>query len=347
MKDVTFFFSWYNTKMNSLMSVKELLTLSYSTYKNNFKKLKDILFIFFIVSVVPALLIDVLSQMSINGGFDSFETNPNSGIYLILLFVFVVIFYIASIVLSLIITAGFFRRLPDLETASFKPKEVVRDGAKLFWPTILLLMHVHISYLGGALIIALPVLTLIVLLGFILAGTAGLPIILGIAAFLTLIVAIIPIIYFTWAYTALYIDDKKGLDALRYSFNLMKHNVLSVIFRFAALFIPVLLGYMILGFIFEGLIHLVLGGVSESNIGLIAISGILFGGIQAFIVAPLVMIFMYIMYRNLVDIYEAKDEKETDTGRDYVKISFKTGLIAITFIVLALVTSTLLGFSSL
>lgn len=307
--------------MKNIIAIREILSLTFKTYKQTFKKMTPVLWVifginFFLLAIESYL--DFYSDQVIFGG---------AVIGSIILFI---ILYLVAFVYNLILSLGFVRKVSKVHDESFAPKSVLESGKTVVIPSLWLGLQ-SLSVAVTALVTVGIILAGVVMLSSLIGGAIG-TIFTVIAGIVMWAVLIILGVYLGFAQFALYADGKKGLEAIKHSIQIVQGNVLNILSKvviYYAGILVLLLGVVGIGaLISAGIYEVALADSTGDLLGALLL-GLIAVALNIFVIMPISIIAIMILYRSLQDVYRERSEAGLINHKydfaEYVDVSYKVG----------------------
>lgn len=307
--------------MKKIISIRDIISLTFNTYKQTFKKMTPVLWVIFGINFF---------LVAIESYFDFYAEERIFGGVMVGSFIVFTILYLIAFAYNLIISLGFVRKVSRVHDESFDTKSVLDSGKKIVIPSLWLglqSLSVAATVLAAVGVVIIGVSLLSSLIGSIVGGI--LMILLGVSVW---VVFIILGVYLGFAQFALYADEKKGLEAIKHSVQIVQGNVLNILAKvfvyYAGIFV-LLLGVVGLGTLISvGLYEVAAVDGTAELLGTILL-GLVAVAVNVFIIMPVSIIAIMILYRSLQDVYREKSEagliKHKYDFAEYVEKSYKIG----------------------
>lgn len=362
--------------MKKLIPIRDIISTTFQAYKKNWNRMQGILAVIFAINIIPIVAQAFLDYN--NGALEAFLTMSlgSSSIGLvfgILLFLLFLVGYIALIVVGIILSAGFFNRIADLEHNSLQLKEIWKSGKKLFKPTLWL--SVYLFFIGLALVMIFfgPVALVsfgAISLGSYIAALTPVSILVSIILFVAATIGIgFAGLHLSFSQLALYVDEKKGFDAIKHSVQIVQGNIWGLLARIFVYYVGFFLIFsfvaIILGVTQELIIRsaynledtqsvLQLYELRVAGVVVVeALVSIIMSVLSIFVMLPFTAIASIILYRNLQEVQRQNEsdgeEKEIEgqiIKRDlslYIPRLYSWGKVSLIGIIIFVIIMIILG----
>lgn len=277
---------------NDKIPVPDMISLMKETllwYKKNFKTIFNIFFIPTVL-MIPISFFDL-----INGSEGLFQGSKGLILGIVLALVSII-----QVVLNIVATIGFVRKVPTFKTITPHWMDVYKTGFAFFWAVIFVGLIQFLTVFPGFLLFVVPG----ILLSF----------------------------YFVFSIYAVMIDEKKGIEALIHSFHVVRSNLFAVAVRLIGLGLFVLFSISLSFFLVESLTFFLPGFLPE----FFAASANAF--IQLAVLTPIIVIYNNLLYESLSkNIEEMEKEEELKYKKGIKVMMILTGAVFVGMFIMAVI----------